>query len=166
VVSGAKRLLLHDRRKRLPHDESTGDDPDAAPDTFPDTASNPSPDAAAHTPCHPWRSCGSLQLRCRRREHVATGQEGLVLPYSPPRVPTNCAAPAAHLPTTNANAHPATGAADRAGEACRSVQLRRWLRELASRLVSAKEGVVLPRSWQGLSKPGRRLCHIVGAIRL
>jgi len=48
----------------------------------------------------------------------------------------------------------------------RSVQLRRWFRKLASRLVSGKEGVVLQSSWQGLSESRRWLCDVLEALRL
>merc|ERR1712083_544148 len=46
----------------------------------------------------------------------------------------------------------------------RSVQLRRWFRKLASRLVSGKEGVVLQSPRQGLSEPRRWLCDVFQAI--
>merc|ERR1712066_536261 len=48
----------------------------------------------------------------------------------------------------------------------RSVQLRRWFRELASRLVSGKEGVVLQSPRQGMSGPRRRLRDVFQAVRL
>merc|ERR1711878_251912 len=80
--------------------------------------------------------------------------EGLVLPNPPRRLPSNRTA-AAH--------HHASSAACRAG---RSLQLRRWFRKLASRLVSAQEGVVLQSPWQGLSESRRWLCDFLQAIRL
>merc|ERR1712051_532368 len=49
-------------------------------------------------------------------------------------------------------------ASDADGPTCsrRSLQLRRWVRQLASRLVSGQEGMVLPRAWQGLPWSGMR----------
>jgi len=37
-----------------------------------------------------------IQLRCRRREHMGSGQERVVLPYAPSRLPTDRAPTAAH----------------------------------------------------------------------
>merc|ERR1711920_709432 len=51
--------------------------------------------------------------------------------------------------------HNASSAACRAG---RSLQLRRWFRKLASRLVSGKEGVVLQSPRQGLSTSSWWVC--------
>merc|ERR1712157_140658 len=48
----------------------------------------------------------------------------------------------------------------------RSLQLRRWFRKLASRLVSGKEGVVLQSARQGLSESRRWLCDFLQAVRL
>merc|ERR1711877_25909 len=83
------------------------------------------------------------------------GQEGVVLPSPPPRLPSNRTAAAAH--------RHASSAAYRSG---RSLQLRRWFRELASRMVSAEEGVVLQSPRQGLSESRRWLCDVLQAIRL
>merc|ERR1711920_644083 len=47
-----------------------------------------------------------------------------------------------------------------------SLQLRRWVRKLASRLVSGKEGVVLQSSRQGLSQSRRWLRDVLQALRL
>jgi len=69
-------------------------------------------------------------------------QEGVVLSDSSPWVPTNSSSADAHR--ASADAHRASADAHLAAcEACRSIQLRRWLRELASRLVSTEETMVL-----------------------
>merc|ERR1712039_1146218 len=47
---------------------------------------------------------------------------------------------------------------------CGSIQLRRWFRKLASRLVSGQEGVVLQSPRQGLSEPSRWMCDVYQAI--
>merc|ERR1712154_596903 len=41
----------------------------------------------------------------------------------------------------------------------RPLQLPRWLRKLAGRLVRGQEGMVLQSPWQGLPKPGRWMYH-------
>merc|ERR1712151_1104705 len=81
-------------------------------------------------------------------------QEGVVLPSTPPRLPSN---------RTAAAAHRASSAAYRAG---RSLQLRRWFRELDGGLVRGQEGVVLQSPRQGLSESRRWLCDVLQAIRL
>merc|ERR1712032_204429 len=48
----------------------------------------------------------------------------------------------------------------------RPVQLRRWFRKLASRMVCGKEGVVLQSPRQGLPESRRWLCDVLQAIRL
>merc|ERR1711963_302612 len=78
-----------------------------------------------------------------------------VLPSPPPLLPPNRTAATAH--------HHASSAVCRTG---RSLQLRRWFRKLASRLVSAEEGVVLQSPRQGLSESRRWLCDFLQAIRL
>merc|ERR1712222_75495 len=80
-------------------------------------------------------------------------QEGVVLPNPPPRLP------AANHPSSSANANRTTSTS-------RSVQLRRWFRELASRLVSGKEGGVLQSPRQGMSESRRRLRDVFQAVRL
>jgi len=82
----------------------------------------------------------------------------VVLPHPPRRLPSNRTATAAH--------HHASSSAHRAGATGRSVQLRRWFRKLAGRLVSAKEGVVLQSPRQGLPEPRRWLRDIIQAVRL
>merc|ERR1712087_896321 len=77
-----------------------------------------------------------------------------VLPNPPPRLPYNRTAIRA---SASSAAYRATG---------RSVQLRRWFRKLASRLVSGKEGVVLQGPRQGLSESRRWLRDVFQAIRL
>merc|ERR1712039_445159 len=84
--------------------------------------------------------------------------EGVVLPSPPPWLPSNCTAAAAH----HAHRHASSTACRASG----SLQLRRWFRKLASRLVSAEEGMVLQSSRQGLSESRRRLCDVLQAIRL
>merc|ERR1711992_243683 len=74
-----------------------------------------------------------------------------------PRLPTNASA---------APDHHATGAADSAAAACRSIQLQRRFCELAGGLVGPEKGMVLQGPWQGLCKPGRRMHDIIGALRL
>merc|ERR1712117_12299 len=76
-------------------------------------------------------------------------------PSPPPRSRSNCTATAAH--------HHASSTAHCTG---RSLQLRRWLRKLAGRLVSGQEGVVLQSPWQGLSESRWWLCDVLQAIRL
>jgi len=95
-------------------------------------------------------------------------QEGLVLPDSSPWLPADRAAAAAHRHAGASAYHAASAAdADCASEACRPVQLRGWLRELASRLECSKEGVVLPRSRERLPQPGRRRVRdFFGTLRL
>jgi len=78
----------------------------------------------------------------------------------------DCAtATAAHFRAPSA-AHHATCSADPSGEACRPIQLRRWLCELAGGLVSSEEGVVLPGPRKGVPQPGRWVRNIFGALRL
>merc|ERR1712018_834270 len=79
-------------------------------------------------------------------------------------MPTHRPAATAHSSSTNADY--ATSAPYCASETSRSLQLRRWLRKLAGRLVRAQKGVVLPRPWQGLPESGWWLRDCVGAIRL
>jgi len=76
---------------------------------------------------------------------VDAGEEGVVLQNSPLGLPNDDADDCSATP--------------------RSVQLRGWLRELAGRLVCAREGVVLRASWQGLPQPGR-LRDDKGTLRL
>merc|ERR1712027_280627 len=74
-------------------------------------------------------------------------------------LPYDCESGFAQWETTWSSAHRASGAG-------RSVQLRRWFRKLAGRLVSAKEGVVLQSPRQGLPEPRRRLRDVIQAVRL
>jgi len=156
VVTGAERLLLHDCWEGMRDNEFARAPSDGAPNPFPYAASHPSPDAAAHTTRHSRWPGGSLQLRGWCGEHLAAKQEGLVLSDSPPRLPTDGAATPTHC-TATATHHAAGAHANCATETCRSVQLRRRLCELASRLERAKEGMVLPCPWQGLPESGRWL---------
>jgi len=126
VVPGAEGLLLHDHGKGLRDHRSAHYPSHHASDTT-TTASH----AAANSTCYPWRTSGPIQLRRGSREHLESGQEGLVLSDSSPWVPADsaaAAAAAAHLATAAAHlatgaAHLATGAADNASEACRPIQL-------------------------------------------
>jgi len=80
-------------------------------------------DAAAYTSPDTCQTLGAsrpIQLRCRRREHVGSGQERVVLPYSPSRLPTDRAPTAAHHAAATAHHH----ACDFAAEASRSLQLQ------------------------------------------
>jgi len=85
----------------------------------------------------------------------------VVLPNPPPWLPSNCTAGAAHR-AHHAHRHASPAACSASG----SLQLRRWFRKLAGRLVSAEEGVVLQSPRQGLPESRRRLCDILQAIRL
>merc|ERR1712154_415688 len=87
-------------------------------------------------------------------------QESVVLPYPSPWMPTDCSAADAHPP------NPSTCAANIATAACRSLQLQRWLRELAGGLECGKERMVLQGSWKGVPKPGRWVRDLIRAIRL
>jgi len=91
-----------------------------------------------------------------------------VLSDSSSRVPADRAAATAHHHAGASADHAASAAgADSASEACRPIQLRRWFRELAGRLECSEEGVVLPRSREGLPQPGRRwVCYFLRALRL
>merc|ERR1711992_406262 len=89
---------------------------------------------------------------------------GVVLPNSPPRLPSNRTAAAAHHHASSAAHRHASSAAYRASG--RSLQLRRWFRKLASRLVSGQKGVVLQSPRQGLSESRRWLRDLVQTIRL
>jgi len=73
---------------------------------------------------------------------LGSRQEGVVLSDSSPWVPTDSSSTNAHH--AYADAHlAAASSADCAGKTCRSIQLRRWLRELASRVVGTEKRVVL-----------------------
>jgi len=96
-----------------------------------------------------------------------------VLQDSSPGMSANGTAASANRAAAAADYHAGTAAdlaacaTNCAREARRPIQLRRWFRELASRLVSSEEGVVLQGSRQGLPQPGRRWMRaIYGALRL
>lgn len=100
---------------------------------------------AAHLPAHStrgckWSSAGPIQLRHRRREHMASQQEGLVLP-DPPSWMRQEFINAVGLDVESG------------GEVLR---LRSGLCKLESRLVYPKEGVVLQESRQRLRMRHRR----------
>merc|ERR1712117_744687 len=171
VVPGTERLLLHDSREGLFDNSSACSASDVSSDAFSDAAAH----AAAHSASNPtgnaWRSCRPLQLRSRPREHLERGQEGVVLSDSSSWVPTDSSPADAHSSATEA--HHASADADLAasctrdsGETCRPVQLRRWFRQLASRLVGAEERGGLSRPWQGVPQPGWWVRDIFGALRL
>jgi len=111
MVPGAEGLLLCNSRAWLRDYSSAGASGDGATHSVPNATANASPDSTRHT----LGASGSIQLRCGRREHMGAGQERLVLPQSPPRLPSD-SAPAA--------AHPAPGAADFAAKASGSLQLQ------------------------------------------
>jgi len=154
VVAGAEGLLLHDRGSGVrDHGFAAGTTNNsthtvshaatnsatyAAPDAASDSAF-----AAANSATCTSRTCRSLQLR--RRAVFYMGPKQAVLVLSEP----------SHL-------WPADATAGSSG----SLQLRRWFRELAGRLVCPQEGVVLSGPWQRLPKPRWRMRHVVRAIRL
>merc|ERR1719461_462776 len=84
-----------------------------------------------------------VQLRCGPVLHLGWGETAVVL-QDPP-----------YLRPADATASPA-----------RSLQLRGWVRELASRLVCPEEGVVLQGPRKRLSISGRWVRDIFGALRL
>merc|ERR1711972_1017031 len=79
-------------------------------------------------------------------------------------LPYDCESGFAQWETTWSPAH--RHASSAACRSTQSIQLRRGFRKLASRLVSAQEGVVLQSPWQGLSESGRWLRDVLQAIRL
>jgi len=109
LVPGTEGFLLRNNRQGLPPHSSARSSGDRATDTIPNAAAYTSPDST----CHTLGASRPIQLRCRRREHVGSGQERVVLPYSPSRLPTDRAPTAAH------HAH-----RDFAAEASRSLQLQ------------------------------------------
>merc|ERR1719330_112901 len=96
------------------------------------------PAAAAHSAACPRRTCCSLQLRSRAVFRLGPSQAAVVL-QDPP-----------HLWPTDATAGPS-----------RPLQLRGWFCQLASGLVCAEKGVVLPGAWQRLPESGRWMHDIV-----
>jgi len=167
VVAGTEGLLLHDCGQGLLHYSSASNASHDAGNALPNASAHATSNAAANPTCDARRPCRPFQLRCRPREHVESGQEGVVLPHSSPWVPSHCCSDRAHRAyRTAADAHLAASSADRSGEASRPIQLRRWICKLASRLVSSKKGVVLQGPWEGLPQPGRRVRDQLGALRL
>lgn len=149
----AEFLLLHGGH-RLPHNSAASATDCSAAHAFPqhsaghsaahsaaNTAANPAthpthtaaaPAAANCSTSADWTS-RSIQLRGGSISWVGWRQAGVVL-QNPP-----------HL---RRPAHTTTSSG-------RSLQLRRWIRELAGRMVSAEERVVLQSTWQRLSESGR-----------
>jgi len=120
VVPGAERLLLYDGGPRLcdyTFDYSFASAHyHSATDAIPDTTTY----AAANKTCRTLGASRPIQLRCRRREHVGSGQERVVLSYSPSWLPTDRAPTATHhAPTAAHHAH-----RDFAAEASGSLQLQ------------------------------------------
>jgi len=160
VVSGAEGLLLHDGGPGMRDYSFAGDDTDnpthAIPHATAHTAAHPAAHAAGaasastpatlasatHSAACPCRTRRSIQLRCGAVFHLGWGQAAVVL-QDPP-----------HLRPADASASPS-----------RPIQLRGWVCELASRLVSPQERVVLSGSRQGLSEPGWRLRPISSHCR-
>merc|ERR1712087_665683 len=106
------------------------------------------------------RPSGSLQLRCRRGEHLGSRQEGMVPPCPPSWVPDPGAHRAADLRASGDDAgHTATAPS-------RPIQLRGWFRELDGWLECWKEGVVLQGAWKGLPADGRWLRNNFPTVRL
>jgi len=151
VVAAAERFLLRDCWHWVRHN--------AASHSIAHSAAHAATHAAAHAATHAtthatantaqafWAS-GPLQLRSESGEYVGSRQEGLVLQGASSRMPTaDLAASAADLATSDADSPTC---------ARRPLQLRRWIRELAGRLVGGQEGLVLSRAWQGLPWSGMR----------
>merc|ERR550532_185623 len=143
MVSGAERLLLHDCWSGLRDYSFATDDSynptHAAPHPAAHAAaaaasSHPATLAATHSAASPRRTCRSIQLRCGPVLHLGWGETAMVL-QDPP-----------HLRPADTTASPR-----------RPVQLRGWVRELASRLVGPQEGVVLSGSRQRLPEPRWRV---------
>lgn len=113
--------MLRNNRQGLPPNSSARSSGDRATDTIPNAAAHTSPDSTSPgSTCRTLGASRPIQLRCRRREHVGSGQERVVLPYSPSRLPTDRAPTAAHhAPTDALHAH-----RDFAAEACGSLQLQ------------------------------------------
>merc|ERR1712207_91288 len=107
----------------LPHDfegDSSSSHASSNPATY--AAPHPASNSPTDTPCDATssdRPCRPLQLRSWSARRLEAGQTRLVLPSSP------CRFPAANLTTTTS----------------RSLQLRRWLCQLAGRLVGRQEGM-------------------------
>merc|ERR1712165_380966 len=134
-------------------------------DTFPNTASNPAAYAATNTTCYTWRTSGSIQLRCRCREYVGSGQKSMVLQDSSPRVPTDRSPATGHSSTSaaadlsaSAAYCSASAAADCASEACGALQLRCRLGQLDGRMVNPEKELVLLKQGQGLPACSWRMC--------
>jgi len=154
MVNGTAELLLLHGGHRLPHISASSATDCSAAHAFPqhsaahtatNTAANPAthpthtaatPAAANFATSPDWTS-RSIQLRGGSISWVGWRQAGVVL-QNPP-----------HL---RRPAHTTTSSG-------RSLQLRRWIRELAGRVVSAQESLVLQSTWQRLSESGRwRVC--------
>ena len=121
MVPGAERLLLYYGGPRL-CDETfdysfASTHHHSATDTIPNAAAYTSTDST----CKTLGASRPIQLRCRCREHVGSGQERVVLPYSPSRLPTDCAPTATHHAPTAAHRH---AHRDLAAEASRPLQLQ------------------------------------------
>lgn len=118
---------------------------------------NATPDASTHTATHTTTAAYSAprpKLRHWRSSHMGWIQEGVLLPRPPPWLPNDQAH--AH-PNYATHAHP--NYATRTTRPSGPIQLRRWLCQLAGRLVSRQKGMVLQGSWQGLPWPGLRPSH-------
>jgi len=146
VPSAATVLLLNDGQG-LRDNGVSSDYPNSAANSIPHTAT----DAAAHTTpnptCHAVGASGSFQLRCGPRKHLGSGQEGVVLQDPPSRMPADCATAGGDADSSASTADFTACAADTATEASRSLQLQRWICELAGRLVRAEERMVLQGAW-------------------
>merc|ERR1712060_995492 len=135
VVTGAKGLLLRHSQFGMPNTACNAK-PHAPTDTTASSAdySDYSDYSTSECSTCAHSASRSLQLRSRQVPDLGATEEGLVL-HEPPRLRT----------------------ADRSSRSRRPIQLRRWLLQLVGRLVGRKEGVVLPRSRQGLPQFGRRM---------
>lgn len=159
VASPAAVLLHYDRRRLCNHTASHGSSSANHAATY--APSHTSTHSSTHSAAAATTSPATSSIRARRPiqlrsgcgEYLETRQEGVVLPSSPPWMPTNAAAAQAHRATS----HASLAASDANSATCsrRPLQLCRWVCQLASWLERAKERVVLQGPRQGLPQSGR-----------
>jgi len=157
VDSGAESYLLFDGEHRLSDDLSrAGYEPaNASSDASAHASAHASADANCDQADHTAPDWRSFQLRHRLGGCMGRRQEGVVLP-SPSHRLSHCGSASGDSGDT---LHDASSCARG------SLQLRRWLCQLAGRVVCGQEGMVLQSPQQGLPS-GRRLRDDVAPVRL
>jgi len=170
LVTGAEGLLLYDSGQWVLNHSIAS----ARADSTANSVSNATSDAATHA-ATPTASHSASHSTAHSSTHAAQDTTGhsTTRTTSPSwtRRPLQLCGWTVFLVATSQAAvvlqfPPYLWPADGAASASRSLQLSGWLRELAGRLVSSKEGVVLSRSWKGMPESRRWLRDIVRTLRL